>query len=129
MRYNDEPRLAEHVPGVEILNEQISCEAANNLGIKFLSEHVYQANVKNIIRDYPLGLQFFEEQLQNASDANAERVDFLLDHTTHGTEKIFSPLLAEFQDPAIYVHNSGQFSKEDLENIRNLGNSQKKEIA
>jgi sacsin len=64
--------------------------------------------------------------LQNASDANAERVDFLLDHTTHGTEKIFSPLLAEFQDPAIYVHNSGQFSKEDLENIRNLGNSKKR---
>jgi len=142
--FNDQPRLTNHRPGdIPLLHPKISRECAERLNIKFLSDYFIEQNsdshfyedfsqkepltvrLRSITREYPLGLQFFEEQLQNSSDATAEEVNFVYDTTTYSNTNLFTPEMSKYQGPALYVHNSATFSDRDLESIKNLGNSYK----
>ena len=63
--------------------------------------------------------------IQNADDAGASEVEFLLDETIHGTDRLIHPDLAKYQGAALYVWNNGVFEEEDWEGIRNIGESGK----
>ena len=65
--------------------------------------------------------------IQNADDAGASEVNFLLDERTHGVASLENPELARFQGPALYCHNNATFKDEDWKGILNIGKSGKKE--
>ncbi|XMA11556.1 hypothetical protein WAI453_004347 [Rhynchosporium graminicola] len=53
--------------------------------------------LKNICRDYPAGGTVIRELLQNADDAGATEVKFVLDDRTYPTENLIDPKLAQFK--------------------------------
>ena len=63
--------------------------------------------------------------IQNADDASATEVEFLLDLTHHGTEFLIHPDVAKYQGPALYAWNNSVFDADDWEGIRNIGDSWK----
>jgi len=70
-----------------------------------------------------------QEIIQNADDAGATTVSFLLDsrQNPYGTNSLCNPELAKFQGPALYSSNNAQFKQEDWDGLESLMDSNKKE--
>ncbi|KAH8819238.1 hypothetical protein F5884DRAFT_717530 [Xylogone sp. PMI_703] len=83
--------------------------------------------LKNICRDYPAGGTVLRELLQNADDAGATAVKFVLDDNTYPTDPLIDPDLAQYQGPALLAYNDAQFRDEDFLNLSNIGDSIKLE--
>ena len=73
--------------------------------------------IKELVEDYGDSIDVFKELIQNADDAGATEVKFLIDWRTHNAEKLLTKGMAEWQGPALYAYNNKTFSDEDLENI------------
>jgi len=84
------------------------------------------ARIREILRDYPEGTSIFKELVQNADDAGASEVIFVLDCRQHGKNTVWSPELEKFQGPALLVYNNSIFTKKDFESIQSIGSSLKK---
>jgi sacsin len=69
----------------------------------------------------------FKELIQNADDAGATTVKFLVDWRKGQTGSLFSPGMAECQGPALWAYNDAVFSDEDFENINKLAGETKVE--
>ncbi len=82
--------------------------------------------VQNILREYTLDETVLKELLQNADDAQAEKMYIILDKRTHGKEKILSDKWQDLQGPALLVWNDKCFSERDLEGIQKLGMGSKR---
>ena len=65
--------------------------------------------------------------IQNADDAGATTVKFLVDWRKGQTGSLFSPGMAECQGPALWAYNNATFSDEDFENINKLAGQTKEE--
>ncbi|KAK7495374.1 hypothetical protein BaRGS_00013313 [Batillaria attramentaria] len=87
--------------------------------LKDLLEHSY--------RD---GLSVPKELIQNADDAGARKVFFLLDERENpdARSNLFYPQMASQQGPAVWAYNDAKFSDKDIANITRLG-AQTKEDA
>lgn len=83
--------------------------------------------LKDILRRYPEGGQILKELIQNAEDAGASEVKFLYDETHYGTESLWSKEMAQYQGPALYVHNNAVFNPEDWHGIQEIARSRKKD--
>ncbi len=83
--------------------------------------------LKNIIRDYPEGVGIIKELLQNADDAGATRVEIVFDWRTHNFSQLPDPRMKALLGAAMLVYNDSQFTDEDFNNIRSLGDSGKRE--
>lgn len=70
--------------------------------------------------------QLFTELAQNADDAGAKRVAFMLDHRTHGTEKVYGGEMASLQGPALLSFNDSIFTERDFTGLFNFGRGSKK---
>ncbi|PVH73775.1 hypothetical protein DL98DRAFT_468851 [Cadophora sp. DSE1049] len=81
--------------------------------------------LKNICRDYPAGGTVIRELLQNADDAGATEVRFVLDERIHPVENLISPSLAQYQGAALLSYNNAVFSDKDFESLSRLGDSLK----
>ena len=74
---------------------------------------------------------FLQEVIQNADDARATRVKFILDHRDISTlspclvESHALPLLSNFQGPALLAYNDAVFTDSNWEGIQNLQQSEK----
>ena len=70
-----------------------------------------------------------QEIIQNADDAGATKVSFLLDSRPNffGKNSLYEPSLAKFQGPALYAQNNALFEEEDWENLERLMRSSKKD--
>ena len=72
-----------------------------------------------------------QEMIQNADDAKATEVKFILDHRQLSTlsPSLVGPhaqgLLGRFQGPALLAYNDAAFSEKDWEGIQNLQQSGK----
>jgi sacsin len=66
---------------------------------------------------------------QNADDAGAKKLVFLLDHRHHAASTLAYEKLAAFQGPALCVFNDGVFRESDFESISRIGDSVKREEA
>ncbi|CAH1264716.1 SACS [Branchiostoma lanceolatum] len=75
---------------------------------------------ENILQKYPDSGQILKELIQNADDAGATEVSFLLDHTDYNTRGVLCkyPALQQYQGPALYAFNNGVFTEQDWEGIR-----------
>lgn len=65
------------------------------------------------------------ELIQNADDAGASKVAFLLDEGSHGESSLLGPAMRAWQGPALYVYNDATFSPQDFKNICSIGSNSK----
>lgn len=68
-----------------------------------------------------------QELIQNADDAGASEVKFMLDKRSYpcSGEELLTPKLVDFQGPALYAWNDAVFSNEDWDHIGLMYNSSK----
>ncbi|KAM3067186.1 hypothetical protein ACMFMG_005445 [Clarireedia jacksonii] len=81
--------------------------------------------LKNICREYPAGGGILRELLQNADDAGASTVKFVLDDSSYQTENLLHPTLSQYQGPALLAFNNAIFEDKDFESISRIGDSRK----
>ena len=83
--------------------------------------------IKNILKEYKEGVGIFKELIQNADDAGATTVKFLVDWRQGNTDSLFSPDMAQSQGPALWAFNNAVFTDKDFENINKLAGGTKVE--
>ena len=81
--------------------------------------------IKNILKEYKEGVGIFKELIQNADDAGASTVKFLVDWRQGKTDSLFSPDMAASQGPALWAYNNAVFTDKDFENINKLAGGTK----
>ena len=108
-----------------------SCIAgAKAVGIKFKEAGQYEpltTRLRNILQQYKEGVAIFKELIQNADDARASKVCFVVDWRENPRERLLTEELAKCQGPALWAYNDAMFSKDDFENINKLAGETKKE--
>eukprot|EP00731_Ephydatia_muelleri_P012474 Em0006g1368a len=120
------PRHLAQKLGVKTVRSQrveryASANEVHFLGAEFGQHEELTQRIQNIIRDYPFDETIIKELLQNADDAEAKTMYFILDKRTHKTDRILSENWKELQGPALLVWNNSVFSERDLEGIQKLG--------
>ena len=85
--------------------------------------------LKRILQSYPAEIQILYELLQNADDAGASEVKFILDERSHDNERVFGDAWKPLQGPALIVFNDAPFTEADLAGIQNLGEGSKADDA
>ncbi|XP_057820319.2 uncharacterized protein LOC131033191 isoform X2 [Cryptomeria japonica] len=120
--------------GVYSLRRLLLAESADsmNLGLYGAAEAFGQhealtTRLKHIVEMYADGPGILFELVQNADDAGASEVCFLLDKTQYGTSSILSPQMADWQGPALYCYNNSVFTAQDLYAISRIGQDSKLE--
>ena len=83
--------------------------------------------IRNILEDYKEGVGVFKELIQNADDAEASKVRFLVDWRVGPKDKLLADGMSECQGPALWAYNDGVFSDSDFENINKLAGATKKQ--
>ena len=81
-----------------------------------------------ICESYPAGT-CLRELLQNADDARATEIEFVLDTKSYKNGPLLSEALWEFHGPAILIRNNSVFTDEDFESISSVGDSRKRDDA
>eukprot|EP00957_Ditylum_brightwellii_P168056 12793752-Ditylum_brightwellii.AAC.1 len=76
---------------------------------------------------YPQGSQQLSELLQNADDARATVVKFIISHKTHGKSSLLGQKMSAWQGPALYCYNDATFTSRDFENLAKIGQGSKME--
>ena len=65
--------------------------------------------------------------IQNADDAGAKEVGFLIDWRHHSTDDVMFDNFDEFQGPALYAWNTAVFEKDDWQSLGKINQSSKEE--
>ncbi|XP_063955000.1 sacsin-like [Lytechinus pictus] len=83
--------------------------------------------LKNIIKDGYLESSIPKEMIQNAEDAGATKVHFMLDlrENSEVCSSLFDKGMTDCQGPALWVFNDACFSPDDFQNITKLGGATK----
>ena len=100
------------------------------LGFEFEQTGPYEpltTRLSNILKDYKEGVGIIKELIQNADDAGASKVRFLVDWRQGPTESLFSPEMKHCQGPALWAYNDAVFTDKDFENINKLAGATKVE--
>ncbi|XP_033639906.1 sacsin-like [Asterias rubens] len=147
--YVDDERLAAQLSPVDlngVIHESISNAVAKRLGLRPLSHEIAPVD-QALDRSYEIAgpsestanairrnlemykrEDVFKELIQNADDAGANEVKFLIDW--RGNKNTSSDLLSEnmkaCHGPAIWAYNDAFFSKEDIQNICSIAAQSKK---
>ena len=89
--------------------------------------------LNGILKKYPADTSIFREYIQNADDAKATEIVFVLDHrNNHPQEKLLTEgsEWASLQHvPALCIYNNRQFMEEDIKGICKLGRGGKGDTA
>ncbi|KAG5076121.1 hypothetical protein JHK82_054816 [Glycine max] len=122
--------------GVCSLRRMMLAESSDsmNFGLSGAAEAFGQhealtTRLKHILEMYADGPGTLFEMVQNAEDAGASEVMFLLDKSHYGTSSVLSPEMADWQGPALYCFNDSVFSPQDLYAISRIGQESKLEKA
>ena len=75
-------------------------------GVDFGQKVDLTASIRNILRNYPEGTAILKELIQNADDANATVVTFILDYRHHPSESLADQSLHCFQGPSLLIYNN-----------------------
>ncbi len=65
------------------------------------------------------------ELLQNADDAGATEIEYVLDTKSYGGEPLLSNGLKDYQGPALLARNNSVFRDEDFNSLSTVGDSVK----
>ncbi|XP_052204846.1 LOW QUALITY PROTEIN: uncharacterized protein LOC127809789 [Diospyros lotus] len=120
--------------GVRSLRRMLLAESADSMNLSlsgaaeaFGQHEALTTRLKHILEMYADGPGILFELVQNAEDARASEVIFLLDKTQYGTSSVLSPEMADWQGPALYCFNDSVFSPQDLYAISRIGQESKLE--
>ncbi|KAH7569811.1 hypothetical protein JRO89_XS05G0003000 [Xanthoceras sorbifolium] len=120
--------------GVCSLRRILLAESADSMNLSlsgaaeaFGQHEALTTRLKHILEMYADGPGILFELVQNAEDAGASEVVFLLDKTQYGTSSVLSPEMVEWQGPALYCFNDSVFSPQDLFAISRIGQESKLE--
>ncbi|XP_038718957.1 sacsin isoform X2 [Tripterygium wilfordii] len=120
--------------GVCSLRRMLLAESADSMNMSlsgaaeaFGQHEALTTRLKHILEMYADGPGILFELVQNAEDAGASEVIFLLDKTQYGTSSVLSPEMADWQGPALYCFNDSVFSSQDLYAISRIGQESKLE--
>ena len=81
--------------------------------------------LRNIISEYPAGGGVLRELCQNADDAGADAIEFVLDTRQHPKENLLHKDLEKFQGISLLAYNNKRFSQNDFESLMRIGDSGK----
>ena len=98
-------------------------------GIPFGQHEELTQRIRNILDTYTHDETVLKELLQNADDAKATKLYFILDKRTHGREKVLSDEWKDLQGPALLVWNDKGFTEDDMRGIQKLGLGSKRSKA
>ena len=85
------------------------------------------SRLKSILDLYPEGNPIFSELIQNADDAGASIVRFMLDENSYGVESLLDTSMAPLQGPALLVCNDAVFTEDDFRSLARIGQGSKLE--
>ena len=137
--------IPESEQGVNFIHPRITSDVARFFGVMSLSVRVAPSQplgvdydctgpnesithrIKGLVEDYGDSIDVFKELIQNADDAGATEVKFLIDWRLHNTRKLLTKGMAKWQGPALYAYNNETFSDEDLQNICKVAGATKKQ--
>jgi sacsin len=94
-------------------------------GEAFGQSEALTSRLRTILEEYPDGSQI-KELIQNADDAGATEVRFVLDWRNHKDESLLCKALQQFQGPALMAWNNALFQPEDFSGIQRIGKSRKR---
>ena len=83
------------------------------------------SRLRNILELYADGVGILHELIQNADDAGATTVSFLLDESAHPHDSLLAPSMRPWQGAALYAYNDASFRPEDFRNICSIGSNAK----
>ena len=110
-------KVAKHFKVVPLSRKVAPSE---KLGISFVQAGQHEditQRIRHIVQEYETNIDIFKELIQNADDARATEIKFLIDWRQHPTESLISEELKEWQGPALIAYNDATFSDEDFDNI------------
>ncbi|GLT87071.1 hypothetical protein SLE2022_051720 [Rubroshorea leprosula] len=120
--------------GVCSLRRILLAESADSMNLSlsgaaeaFGQHEALTTRLRHILEMYADGPGILFELVQNAEDAGASEVIFLLDKTQYGTSSVLSPEMADWQGPALCCFNDSVFSPQDLYAISRIGQESKLE--
>ena len=116
------PRLALSLGAKTERSHSISLQSR---GLPFGQHEKLTVRLKRILEAYPSQIQILYELLQNADDAGARQVKFVLDKRHHADKRVFGDAWKPLQGPALLVFNDAPFTQQDIEGIQNLGEGSK----
>jgi len=82
--------------------------------------------IKTICLYYPPNT-CLRELLQNADDAGATEIEYVLDAKTYADEPLLNEGLRDYQGPALLARNNSVFRDEDFRSLSSIGDSVKKQ--
>uniref|UniRef100_A0A7S2UD61 U-box domain-containing protein n=1 Tax=Attheya septentrionalis TaxID=420275 RepID=A0A7S2UD61_9STRA len=154
MVYDDAPWLSKNLPGKKDLifvHPKISVHVAEKIGAQsvrtvllqdkadtidfgggvvhesFSQSESLTRRLRNIIEMYPEGPQQLSELIQNADDARATVVKFVVSHKNHGESSLLGQKLSAWQGPALLCYNDATFTDRDFQNLARIGQASKLE--
>ena len=140
----DQNKHEKSVSGFSFTHRRLPLDTATFFGVKLLSQHLLPSvnlklqynltgphqsitrRIKEALEDYDQDIDVFKELLQNAEDAGASEIKFVIDWRNHPTEYLLTREMAAWQGPALLVYNNAVFSDEDFINICEIAGASKK---
>ena len=102
---------------------------SRRLGLKYKQKGPHQSvtsRLKEAIQDYEFDIDVFKELIQNADDAHATEVKFVIDWRQHPCDTLLEPEMKPWQGPALIAYNNAVFTANDFKNICELAGGSKK---
>ncbi len=112
--------------GVEPLSQKIA--PSIKLGFKYIQvgqKEDVTRRLNGIVNDYSGKNDVFKEIIQNADDACATEIKFVLDCRQHGCKSLFNDQMRYWQGPALIAYNNATFSDQDFDNVCELAGETK----
>ena len=107
------------------IREDLLARCSTALGVAFGQHEELTNRLQRILTGYPRDTTILKELLQNADDAGATEIHFILDPRQHGTGSIFEDKWQPLQGPGLLVYNNKPFTEADMEGIQKLGKGSK----
>lgn len=113
-------------PNKKLGIESLKNKAFGRIGEAFGQKESLLDRIKDILGRYPQESCIFKELIQNADDAKASKICFILDERYLKTENTFGTKFNALQGPALCCFNDSIFSENNLKGIISLGQGSKK---
>ncbi|OVE69035.1 hypothetical protein CCS79_08905 [Clostridium diolis] len=97
------------------------------IGKNFGQYEPLTTRLHNLVRTYPKGLGIFKEFIQNADDAEAEEIVFVIDEQQYSITGLPKSMHWLHTTPSLLVYNNRSFTENDIEGIQSIGASGKSE--
>ena len=132
------------VSGYSFTHRRLPLDTATFFKVKLLSQHLLPSvnlslqynltgphqsitrRIKEALDDYDQDIDVFKEMIQNAEDAGASEIKFVIDWRNHPTEHLLTSEMVAWQGPALLVYNNAVFSDDDFINICEIAGASKK---